>query len=104
MTLDEAREKYRPARIRAILIAESPPDDPDVLAKIRNLNIPTDTPIIHISKSVWDAHGEYLQMLGYHIANESMVPFPGSGQQEKYRERMSSVLTRYGFSHGVESA
>jgi hypothetical protein len=167
ITRDQARERYRPSPIRTILIAESPPVDPDrffyfesvtehdslyletmkvlfpgrsakdyrnakadylgkfrdgglflldatdtpimkkankkalverdktkLLAKLNRFGVSRKVPIVLVSKSVWDVHNIYLRGMGYSVANTVMIPFPGSGQQKRFRQRLRSVLTQ----------
>ena len=47
--------------------------------------------VVLLSSSVFKAHYEYLKALGYIILNNTAIPFPGSGQQNKFKEQIAKV-------------
>jgi len=56
------------------------------------------TPIILISKSVYDALFQKLIQDGFNVINETMIDFPGSGGQKKFREKLASLLKKHGWN------
>lgn len=54
------------------------------------------TPIVLISRPVYDALFDHLIEQGYNVINTEMVDFPGSGRQVVFREKMAHLLNRLG--------
>jgi hypothetical protein len=68
---------------------------PELVEKIDDL-ASNGTKIVLIKASVY-AIMEDLESRGIRgIINEEMIPFPGSGQQKKFRERFRHLLDKYG--------
>lgn len=47
--------------------------------------------VVLLSSSVFKATYEYLISLGYNVLNDSAIPFPGSGQQARFKEEIAKV-------------
>lgn len=69
---------------------------PELAKKIDGL-VSSRTRIVLIKASVYSIKG-HLESRGVRgIINDEMVPFPGSGQQNKFRERFHHLLLKYGY-------
>ena len=53
-----------------------------------------DTKIFLISSTVHKANYSYLISNGINIVNEKAIPFPGSGQQKRFREAISPFINK----------
>lgn len=53
-----------------------------------------ETPIILISRPVFDAVAVFLRTDGFNIINEEMIDFPGSGGQKRFREKLGRLLDK----------
>ena len=47
--------------------------------------------LVLLSSSVFKANYDYLKALVYNILNDTTIPFPGSGQQNKFKEQIAKV-------------
>lgn len=47
--------------------------------------------LVLLSSTVFKANYEYLKGLGYNILNKSAIPFPGSGQQTRFKEEIKKI-------------
>ena len=47
--------------------------------------------VVLLSSSVFKANYQYLKELGYDILNDSAIPFPGSGQQNKFKDQIGKL-------------
>ena len=47
--------------------------------------------LILLSSPVFKANYDFLNDLGYHILNSSPIPFPGSGQQGRFKKAMADI-------------
>lgn len=54
--------------------------------------VDTKTPIVLISIPVYQAMAGTLKYNGYNVINKGGIPFPGSGQQQRFQEAMSLIL------------
>lgn len=69
---------------------------PALIEKVRSL-VSEDTKIILISKTVYKVCFEELKLKGFNVINKCSIPFPCSGQQKRFREKLSSLLNEYGW-------
>ena len=70
-------------------------DQLQLQAKIRKL-VTTKTPIILITKTVWEVHYESLKSLGYNVINNDPIPHPANGNSQKFRQALSANLRKAG--------
>ena len=67
----------------------------DALAnKVRSLKNPN-VPIVLISVPVYSAMAGTLNYYNFRVLNESPIEFPGSGQQEKFRQKMEDLIEKH---------
>jgi hypothetical protein len=64
-----------------------------LIGKLRSLAI-ANTPIVLVSKSVFDVVSGPLREEGFNVINSEMIDFPGSGRQAEFRRKMEILLTR----------
>jgi hypothetical protein len=64
-------------------------------AKIRKL-VTTKTPIILITRTVWEVHYESLKSLGYNVINSEPISHPAYGNNQKFRQAQSANLRKTG--------
>lgn len=50
--------------------------------------------LVLLSSAVFKSNYEVLKNEGFHILNDFMLPFPGSGQQSKFKEGMAKIDLR----------
>lgn len=67
---------------------------PVLIGKLKNF-ADTETPIILIAATVYKACAEVLKAEGYNVLNERAVPFPGSGQQTRFRQEIGHLIKKY---------
>ena len=72
---------------------------PDLKKRLSYLICP-DTKIILIVASVYDACIQELKSKGYCVINEQSIPFPGFGNQNKFRKRLIPLLQKHGWVKG----
>ena len=68
---------------------------PSLRNKIRDV-ASSETKIILISSTVYDATARILKREGFNIINDCMIDFPGSGGQKKFRDKLSALLRKHG--------
>lgn len=49
------------------------------------------TKVVLLSSTVFKANYEYLKGLGYQVLHDSAIPFPGSGQQTRFKEEIAKI-------------
>ena len=64
-----------------------------LLDKITSL-IGKETGVILISAPVYYANNTYLKQNGVNILNTESIDFPGSGKQDRFREKMSEIIKK----------
>ena len=52
------------------------------------------TPVVLIKATVWDLRDTLVEA-GFNIINECMIEFPGSGNQIKFRTKLTRLMTAY---------
>ena len=62
-----------------------------LLQKVKSL-VDTKTPIVLISIPVFQVNVGTLDYYGYNVIHNEPIPFPGSGQQTKFREKMEKLI------------
>lgn len=67
----------------------------DSLIKKMHTLVDNNTPIVLITKTVYEACCKRLKQEGFNIINEEMIPFAGNGQQAKYREKLQNILWKH---------
>ena len=87
-SLDAPFEQELTSRQKEFLIKQG---QKNLLNKINSLST-TETKIILISATVFNANFIYLIGNGINIINKSFIDFPGSGGQKKFREKVSFII------------
>jgi hypothetical protein len=66
----------------------------ELAEKVKGL-VKTNIPIVLISVPVHSAMAGTLKYYGFRVINEEPIPFPGSGQQKNFHEKMNKLKERY---------
>ncbi|AFU70148.1 hypothetical protein P700755_003535 [Psychroflexus torquis ATCC 700755] len=83
-------EKYSsPKKIKLIKEGQE-----NLLKRITKL-LTSETIIVLISATVFRANFEFLKENNINISNSELIDFPGSGGQNKYREKLKKAITLY---------
>lgn len=72
---------------------------PELVKDLRTIAKNKQTPIILVKANICDLLADPLKEDGFKVINNGiMIPFPASGQQSKFRERMIKVLKKAGIN------
>jgi len=74
---------------------------PALIARLDELNL-VQTPIVLISKPVFEVCEKPLRTRGWNVINTETINFPGSSQQEHFRRKLSGLLRAHGFQVSAE--
>jgi hypothetical protein len=89
--IESSQISYKKKRIKEAL--------PDLKKRLSCLACP-DTKIILIVASVYDVCFQDLKLDGFRVINSQQIPFPGFGNQNKFREKLIPLLQKYSWAKG----
>lgn len=88
------------------MTGESPKEEqlrrarPALLERLEELR-EDDPKVVLISATVYAVCRRALKEAGWNVLNKESIPFPGSGQQRKFRDKMNALLAENGWFQGT---